>query len=433
MSDAATLQEEDGLAGHAWVRTLTAAWFAQFASIAGFAFAMPFLPFYLAQLGVHGAVAQRYWSGLIGSAPAVTMMLVAPFWGIAADRYGRKLMVMRAMFSGAVVVALMGAVGSPVTLLVLRFMQGALTGTISATNAMVSGVSPRKRAGFSLGLMQSAVFLGNCVGPLLGGMFADAYGYSATFYMAGAFLLLGGIVIAALAQDSPLPPREPDGRNGKSEVGILSVLATPGFVIIIGVVFLLQFAGTVLSPVFPLFVESLVHDSSAVNTHTGRLIAVTAISAALVAVPIGWLSDRIGPRNVLAAGTLLSGCLMLPQAFVTQLTTLYEIRIALGLAAGAIGPAMGGFVNRAVPRSSQGKAFGIVQSASSFGFALGPFTGGALGAEFGLRAPFVVVGTLQIVFGIGAWIALGRLSAAGRVKADQTAETKDISPSDGEE
>jgi MFS family permease len=84
----------------------------------------------------------------------------------------------------------------------------------------------------------------------------------------------------------------------------------------------------------------------------------------------------------------------------------------LGLAAGTIGPAMGGFVSRTVPRTSQGKAFGIVQSASSMGFGLGPLAGGVMGATLGLRAPFVVVGALQGLFALLAWTVLSRLGPA---------------------
>ena len=382
----------------------------------GICFAIPFLPFYLRKLGVQGEAAQRYWSGLLISAPALMMILTAPLWGMLADRVGRKLMVMRAMFGGAVVVGLMGVAGSPWALLALRLLQGGITGTVSATNALVSSVSPRRRAGFGLGLMQTAIYAGSSIGPLLGGISADTLGYAPTFWIAGGFLLIGGIVVAALADEGPAHPRAMLGRGAASEEGLWAVLAKPGFVTIVGLVFLLQFAGTVLGPVFPLYVEALVTDKLHVNTDTGKLMAVTAISAALVAVPIGLVADRIGPRKVLVLGTLFSGVFMIPQAFVSRIGSLYVFRIAVGLAAGAIGPAMGGFVNRAVRRASQGKAFGIVQSAGSFGFGLGPLAGGALGATFGLRAPFVVVGALQVLFAMVAWRALGRVEAARTVE-----------------
>jgi DHA1 family multidrug resistance protein-like MFS transporter len=404
--------EHGALSGRAWISTLVSVWFAQLACMTGFAFAFPFMPFYIRDLGVEGESAQRYWAGIVTAAPALTMMLTAPLWGVLADRYGRKLMVMRAMFGGAVVIGLMGLAGSVWVLLALRLVQGCLTGTVSATNALVSGVTPRRRVGFSLGLIQTAVFAGSAIGPLVGGMCADRVGYAATFLVAGGFLLAGGVLVAALAKEPARDPHPATATVAPQAEGLWSVLMRPGFAVVIGTVFLLQFAGTVLGPVFPLYVETLVRDKSVVNTETGRLLSVTALCAACAAVPLGWVSDRLGPRRILVLGTLVSGLLMFPQAYVHQVGNLYALRVALGFALGGIGPAMGGFVNRAVPRASQGKAFGVVQSATSLGFGMGPVVGGAVGALFGLRAPFIAVGAMQAVFAAVAWVVLRRVEAA---------------------
>jgi DHA1 family multidrug resistance protein-like MFS transporter len=430
MSEITAVADEPALSGRAWVRTLAAAWFAQFAAMTGFSFAMPFLPFYLRQLGVHDEAAQRYWAGFVMSAPALTMMVTAPLWGVLADRVGRKVMVMRAMLGGGVVIALMGAAGSPGMLLLLRLIQGAITGTVSATNALVSGVTPRERVGTSLGLITTAIFAGSSVGPLLGGMCADAFGYSATFFIAGGALVVGGIVVAALADEGHTHPRANHKGHARSGDRLWSVLAKPGFAAVVGLALLLQFAGTVLSPIFPLYVESLLGSTLAVNTVTGRLFAITAVCAACVAVPLGWVADRVGPRRVLVLGTLLSGVFLIPQAFVTELRTLYVLRVALGFAVGAIGPALGGFVNRAVPRSSQGTAFGIVQSATSLGFGLGPITGGAMGALCGLRAPFVLVGAIQMLCALAAWWVLRKVKAGRPIEKPAAAEYRTLPVAD---
>jgi len=409
------------LGTRAWLKTLAAAWMAQLLSMTGFSFAMPFLPFFLRELGVGSDSSLRIWSGLVLAAPAMTMAVTAPFWGVLADRVGRRAMVMRAMFGGAVVVALMGAAPSAGALLALRFLQGAVTGTVSATNALVSSVAPAGRAGLSLGLMQTAVFAGNSLGPYLGGLSADRLGYPMTFHLAGWMLLAGGGLVAALAEEGPIrnvacARAAAPGPHGRP--GLLAVLRGPGFAAAAGLVFLMHFTGMVLGPVFPFYVETLVPDHSCVNTETGRLLAVTAFTAALVALPAGWLADRVGPRPVLVFGTCLAGALVVPQGFVPALWILFVLRAALGLASGTIGPAMGSFVNRSVPRSSHGTAFGIVQSATSIGFGLGPLAGGALSAWLGLRSPFVAVGALQLAFAATAWFALDvrpdRTRAAGR-------------------
>ncbi|MCX7591100.1 MAG: MFS transporter, partial [Kiritimatiellae bacterium] len=86
-----------------WKRTLACAFVAQILAIVGFSFCMPFLPFFIAELGVRGTAAQTWWAGIVMSATGVTLAIFAPLWGYLADRYGRRLMVMRAMFVGSVV------------------------------------------------------------------------------------------------------------------------------------------------------------------------------------------------------------------------------------------------------------------------------------------------------------------------------------------
>ena len=95
----------------------------------------------------------------------VVMATVAPVWGALADRHGRKAMVVRALFGGGAVVALMSLVRTPLQLLVLRTVQGAFSGTVSATRTLVASLAPAAELGFALGTMQTAAFIGTSIGP----------------------------------------------------------------------------------------------------------------------------------------------------------------------------------------------------------------------------------------------------------------------------
>jgi len=184
-------RETDGDPG--WRLTLYAAWVAQLFSIMGFSFVMPFFPFYIQkELGITDPRLVPIWAGLLATAGGVTMIGAAPLWGMIADRYGRKPMVQRSMFGGAVILGLMGLVHNVNQLLILRLLQGAVTGTIAASVALVSSVTPKRRMGYSLGLMQMAVFTGASVGPWLGGAMADHFGYRAPFAVTAALLFAGG-------------------------------------------------------------------------------------------------------------------------------------------------------------------------------------------------------------------------------------------------
>ncbi|MEJ2211214.1 MAG: MFS transporter [Anaerolineae bacterium] len=159
----------------AWKRNLYVIWVAELVAIAGFSVVMPFLPYYVQELGITELHEVELWSGVLFATQAVAMTIAAPIWGSLADRYGRKMMVQRAMFGGAVVISLMGFVDNVWQLAALRALQGTLTGTVPAATTLVASSAPRERSGYALGLLQMAVWTGASVGPLLGGLVADAW------------------------------------------------------------------------------------------------------------------------------------------------------------------------------------------------------------------------------------------------------------------
>lgn len=379
----------------------------------GFSFAIPFLPDFITKLGVTNPAEVYVWSGLAVAAPSWTMFIFAPIWGVLADKFGRKTMVMRAMFGGSVVIAAMGFISTPGALLVLRLFQGALTGTVSATNALVSNVTPMRKSSFSLGLLQAAVQGGALVGPLLGGYCADSFGYKLTFTIGGACMFLAGLLILFLAKEGPVAPGTSlPGVDAPKQANLLSVLLMPGFVALTVIIFTSSFSRMVLSPLFLPFVKTLIPDSPLTKTITGSLLATTAGCMMVSAVLVGHLADKYGPKKFLTIGAVLSGAFIIPQAFVASMggvATLYALRVCIGIGNGMIAPAIGGLVNRTVSRTSQGKAFGLVQSATSLGNGIAPVAGGMLGAYLGLLWPFVITGVFQMLVGIGAGIALRRV------------------------
>jgi len=73
-----------------WKKNLYVVFFAEMIAITGINFVIPFLPFYIKELGISGTEQVTHWSGWIMGAPALVMILVSPIWGYLADRVGRK-------------------------------------------------------------------------------------------------------------------------------------------------------------------------------------------------------------------------------------------------------------------------------------------------------------------------------------------------------
>ena len=178
-----------------WKRTLYIAFFAQLISAMGFSLIFPFLPLYVQALGTTTGISIDFLAGMVFSAQALTMMIASPIWGSLADQYGRKLMVERAMFGGTLLLFLMAFVTSAEQLVLLRAIQGFITGTVSANNALVASTAPRERMGYAMGLLQVGQWSGVAMGPLIGGVLADAYGYAIPHIFTAILLGIGGILI----------------------------------------------------------------------------------------------------------------------------------------------------------------------------------------------------------------------------------------------
>jgi len=390
--------------GQPWQRTLYIMFAAQLLSIIGFAFVLPFLPFYIRELGVTEERLVPIWAGVMTASGGLVMAFFSPLWGWLADRHGRKIMVERAMFGGAVITFAMGLVSNVWQLLFLRLLSGATTGTISASIALVSTVVPRQRLGYALGLMQVAVFLGMTLGPWIGGMMADIIGYRFTFMAGGVILMLGGALVLFGTRERFSRPSEETLAKGDR---LFSLLAYGGFPAMLALFFFFHFTVHFVAPILPLFIETMCDPTrGGVASTTGLLFAISGGTAALSAGGIGYLSDRIGYKRILLFHLLLTAVSMILHGAALGILHLVLLRVLYGLAAGGILPTMNALVGRLIPPTSYGKAYGLTSSVTSLGMAAGPLFGGVMASAWGYRWPFVFVGALMFAVALPAVLSI---------------------------
>jgi len=387
-----------------WQRNLYALWIAELVAIAGFTVVMPFLPYYVQELGVTELEQVELWAGLLFASQAVAMAIFSPIWGSVADRYGRKMMVERAMFGGAVVLGAMGFVQNVQQLLVLRVLQGCLTGTIAAAMTLVASSVPRQRAGQALGLLQMAVYSGASAGPLLGGLVADHFGYRAAFVVTGALLFLAGITVAVFVHEEFDPPhRETGSRKSDFWLGVRAVLRSRELLGVLGIELMMQLGAKIMGPVLPLFVQTLVPGEARVASLVGLITGLGAATSAVGAVLLGRASDQLGYRTVLLTCALGMAVVYIPQFFVTTPVQLLILQAAAGAAMGGGLAAMGALLANLSPEGRQGAVYGLDSSAISTASGLGPMTGAAAAVGLGLRAPFLFAAG---VYGLAALIVM---------------------------
>src|SRR5215204_5644739 len=384
-----------------WNTTLYAVWAGQLLALIGFSSRVPFLPFYLDDLGVSDVSGQALWSGAINAAGAAAMAITAPIWGLLADRYGRKPMLLRGLFGGAVVVVLMGFANAPWQLLSLRVLEGMLTGTVAAATALIATSAPKQRLGYALGMVQTAVFAGAAAGPLFGGFAYDRIGPRATFVLAGMMLFCGGVIVALLARErftrvaTHAMTDEGQGRWRRFRTSG-AFLFSAAMLTMLGAIFAVRVIAMAMQPIIPLFVQQLAPDDPHVATVAGVVLGSAGFTSAFAAAYLGRLGDRTGHRRVLAISLLGAGLVYLPMAVVRNPWQLALLQALMGVAAGGLIPSANALVAHLTPVERRGAVFGLTAALSAVGGFIGPLLGALLATSFGFRAAFIAAGALML-------------------------------------
>ncbi len=384
--------------GHSyWKRNLYVLWFTQVLSLTSFGFGLPFLPFYAESLGVTDPNQLTLVSGFLSMAPAITMTVSAPFWGKLADRYGRKIMVIRAMLGAAIILALMGTAQNVGTLIFLRTIQGFFTGTIVAANTFVAAYTPKKHLSTSIGFLASANFIGFSLGPALGGYVAAALGYRVSFFTGGAICLVGTI-LAWLMLKEPKIVQADQGRDGtaakSSKFGLKEAIQMAGFVMTI--LLLQRFSRSLFAPFIPLHLEAL-YGKEGVLQVTGTFNMAVSLATAAAGLLLTRIGEQVGKFKfstfLLVVGILiLAGIIIFPQFW--SFAILY---VALAFVLGGVEPILTAMLAERVPSDQRGAIFGYNAMFSNIGWILAPMVGSLLSIAKGLPSIFYMMLFTQIV------------------------------------
>lgn len=371
-----------------WQVTLAIMFSVQLLSSMGFSLVYPFLPLYVEHLGSSTGLSVEWMAGLVIAVQGFTMMLASPIWGSIADRYGRKLMIMRATFGGTIILALMGMVTNGEQLILLRALQGLVTGTVAANNALVASITPRGRMGFAMGTLQVGLWGGVALGPLLGGILADAYGFAMPFYFTAGALLLAGVLVFFFIQEDFVPYRSP--QKPRIWQQWQSVMQTDGVAFVFTLRFLDNIGRNLIVPIAPLFVVSLL--AGAENNHqnvlAGSVMAISSATSTFSGVYLGRLGDSKGHRNILLWSALAVFALNIPQIFVMRVWQLLVFQALAGFAMGGVLASASALLAHYSQAGNEGAVYGLDNSIGSGARAISPLLSSWIAITFGMRGIF---------------------------------------------
>ena len=384
-----------------WKRTVYISLVCVFCTAFGVSQLAPILPLYFHDLGVQTPEAMSLWSGLATGATYIIVCLAAPFWGRVADKKGRKITLIRSSFGMALCNVLIAFQTTPEGVVLIRLIQGLVSGFYSASITLIASETPIERTGWAFGLLASANLAGSLIGPLLGGYIADTVGIRNDFIIVGALMGLAGVLATIFIHENYVPKPNPEKLSIRKlkeqipEFNSIVALCVASFIYAICIMS--------LQPVISVYIKGIVpSDTENLAFIAGAVFSAMGIAQLMSSSPLGKLVDKIGPRKVLVVSLIYVGILNIPQAYVSDVYQLALIRFLQGFGLGGMLPALNTYLSSKTPREFTGQVFSYNQSCLFFGYFLGSIGGASLMAWLGFTTLFWVSGGLFIISAL--WI-----------------------------
>lgn len=399
-----------------WRKNLYIVWVAQFITMMGMSMIVPFLPFFIRELGVSDEASVARWSGIVFSGPFIVSFFTTPMWGTLGDRFGRKLIMVRAIFGLGVAQFLISLSQNVYQLFIFRIIQGAISGFIPSALAFVSAESPYEKKGYAIGVLQTATSTGQLFGPLFGGVLADLIGYRHIFQITGILCFISGFLLIFGAKEMKMN----NFSNGGNELKNLlknyryAILENRNVRFGLMLIFLSQMSVMLVQPIFALFVESISGDVKHISSLSGFAFSVAGAFTILSAPFWGKKNDKDiskfgihGYKRNLKISFAGAGISLLLQGLSGSIFLVILFRAFFGFFLGGMTPVLYSFVSRNVDEERQGGVMGIASSFTTLSNVVGPGLGGLIAGFWGLRIGFYLSGVISL-FAVGIVRLIGR-------------------------
>ncbi|MCL5104082.1 MAG: MFS transporter [Armatimonadetes bacterium] len=366
---------------------------------------IPFLPQFIGELGAGRDIFK--WIAIVFAAQSVASMLAQPLWGKMADTYGRKPMIIRAGLFLTGIYFAMSLCTVPWHLALLRFLNGALTGFIPGSYALVATNTPQELAPRAVATAQSASAAGLIVGPALGGFLASTLGYRGSMRVSGAAVLISTLLVWWLVKE----PNKADEIEKTSLIQDVRIsLRSPVQLSIIFAVMMAWFFGYSINPYLTLHLSKLSGDPP--KWLIGAVYSIPAVAFVFSARYWTRLGESWGYHRTILAGLIGGGIGAVSLVFARNVWTFSWLYLLTGIWLAAIMPSAGALTCTRVDESFRGRAYGIQNSAGWAGALLAPVMASNMAAAYGIRSIFALVAGVFVLaafvfrYLVGRWKSL---------------------------
>ena len=377
------------------------------AGIAAFSmsFWVPFLPLYMRDLGVETEPGQLFWAALALSSNGVFRMIGGPIWGVLSDRYGRKVMYVRALFAATITTVIAAAATEPWHVTVAMACQGLLSGFIPAAIALTSVSVPESRMTGALGTVQGLQYTGNTLGPAVGALLAGPLGLRGAI-VAGALLpSLAAMLVLVLVPRDRVAPRVAASRERLRWREALRRDASLQFALGLLLYFISFVMIDLVRTAAPAALDALAGPENATRA-TGIAFSVSGLASVIGAMGLARLVGRPGQFR-LSLTAVIGLCAVAHIALGVAGSVAFFI-VAYGVASmirGAMLPATNTVIAASVPVERRGTAFGIAAAAQALAFIVGPMSAAAF-ALVSVWLGFIALGVVLALIAAVTFVAL---------------------------
>ena len=335
----------------------------------GISLVIPVMPSIMNELNISGAVL-----GYLTAAFAFTQLIFSPFTGRAADKFGRKIIIVIGLFIFGFSELLFGF-GKTIEVLFISRMLGGLAGAfiMPAVTAFIVDLTTDKNRARSLGYMTAAINFGFIIGPGIGGVLAEI-STRLPFFVAAALGLIGGILSIFMLTE---PKKVTEVAADKTEVTTSNFkrLFTPIFFIAFLVIFIASFGLASFESFF-----SLYFDRKLGFTPSDIAIAITGgamIGAFAQIVLFEPLTRRIGELNIIRAAIIYTAVLVFVITFLDSYWSVMAVAFIIFIGFDLVRPAVTTFLSH-IAGNNQGFAGGMNSFFTSLANVIGPVLAGIL-------------------------------------------------------
>jgi DHA1 family multidrug resistance protein-like MFS transporter len=369
----------------------------------------PFLALYMIELGATSDANALFWVFVGTSIQGLSRLVTSPVWGVLSDRYGRKMMFLRALYFSCFTFLLAGIVQEPWQLAVSFAVQGIFSGFVGPAAALISVSVPESQLNSSLGRINAAQYIGTTAGPALGAALAVVFGTRETILAASLLPLVGAIAVHALVPRDNVTVRHVDKGTGKGQLEpfrwtLQFALAVFLYLVLFAVNQLVRF-------VIPVDLKTILHSDS-VKAASGLIFSLGGAASAasiLLLAPVAYKSGRV--PLALGVSFLVTAVALVVMAFAGSAVLYGAGFVLMALMLSAMVPTTNALIAGNVSRARRGTAFGIASSAQAVALFIGP-GGGALFAALSYDAGFAVLAALMLAIGLLLFVALKEPTAA---------------------